>query len=182
MGIGSARGENRAVEAARSAISSPLLEASIEGAHGVLLSMSGGSDMGLFEISEAAQLVSDAAHQDANIIFGTVIDDALGDEVRVTVIAAGFDGGTPKRVEYASSGRPVPPPMPPRGPAAGPGVHAGPPAPAAADPGAPGASRVPPAQQQPTGRPTVPPPLPQRPPVPPRAGSGPDLDVPDFMR
>ena len=76
------------------AISSPLLEASIDGAHGVLLSIAGGSDLGLFEINEAAQLVADAAHADANIIFGAVIDDALGDEVRVTVIAAGFDGGT----------------------------------------------------------------------------------------
>ena len=89
MGIGSARGE------ARAAISSPLLEASIEGAHGVLLSVSGGSDLGLFEINEAARMVSDAAHPDANIIFGAVIDDTLGDEVRVTVIAAGFDGGAP---------------------------------------------------------------------------------------
>ncbi|MFM7597001.1 MAG: cell division protein FtsZ [Actinomycetota bacterium] len=95
MGIGSARGEERAVEAANAAISSPLLEASIEGAHGVLLSISGGSDLGLFEVNEAARMVSDAAHPDANIIFGAVIDDTLGDEVRVTVIAAGFDGGAP---------------------------------------------------------------------------------------
>jgi len=93
MGIGSSRGEDRAVEAAERAISSPLLEAGIDGAHGVLLSVSGGSDLGLFEINEAARLVSDAAHPDANIIFGAVIDDTLGDEVRVTVIAAGFDGG-----------------------------------------------------------------------------------------
>ncbi|MGY1747928.1 cell division protein FtsZ [Modestobacter sp. SYSU DS0511] len=95
MGIGSARGDNRALLAAEQAIASPLLEASMEGAHGVLLSISGGSDLGLFEINEAASLVSDAAHPDANIIFGAVIDDALGDEVRVTVIAAGFDGGKP---------------------------------------------------------------------------------------
>ncbi len=95
MGIGSSRGENRATAAAEMAISSPLLEASIDGARGVLLSISGGSDLGLFEINEAAQLVSEAAHQDANIIFGAVIDDGLGDEVRVTVIAAGFDGGQP---------------------------------------------------------------------------------------
>src|SRR5438094_195411 len=95
MGIGSARGDGRARAAAEMAIASPLLEASMEGAHGVLLSISGGSDLGLFEINEAASLVSDAAHPDANIIFGAVIDDALGDEVRVTVIAAGFDGGTP---------------------------------------------------------------------------------------
>ncbi|AGL15531.1 cell division protein FtsZ [Actinoplanes sp. N902-109] len=95
MGIGSARGDNRAVEAAEKAISSPLLEQSMDGARGVLLSIAGGSDLGLFEINDAAQLVTDAAHPDANIIFGAVIDDALGDEVRVTVIAAGFDGGTP---------------------------------------------------------------------------------------
>ena len=113
MGIGSARGEDRAVEAAERAISSPLLEAGIDGAHGVLLSISGGSDLGLFEINEAARLVSDAAHPDANIIFGAVIDDTLGDEVRVTVIAAGFDGGEPpakrgqaaaRRVEESSTG------------------------------------------------------------------------------
>ncbi|ASY35408.1 MULTISPECIES: cell division protein FtsZ [unclassified Streptomyces] len=95
MGIGSARGDDRAVAAAELAISSPLLEASIDGARGVLLSISGGSDLGLFEINEAAQLVSEAAHPEANIIFGAVIDDALGDEVKVTVIAAGFDGGQP---------------------------------------------------------------------------------------
>ncbi|WP_034269235.1 cell division protein FtsZ [Actinospica robiniae] len=106
MGIGSARGENRATAAAEMAISSPLLEASIDGARGVLLSISGGSDLGLFEINEAAQLVSEAAHQDANIIFGAVIDDGLGDEVRVTVIAAGFDGGQPsKRRESAAPRR-----------------------------------------------------------------------------
>jgi cell division protein FtsZ len=107
MGIGSSRGEDRAVAAAEAAISSPLLEASIEGAHGVLLSIAGGSDLGLFEINEAAQLVSESAHTDANIIFGAVIDDALGDEVRVTVIAAGFDGGMPKRREQQmNSARP----------------------------------------------------------------------------
>jgi cell division protein FtsZ len=97
MGIGSARGEDRAVQAAELAISSPLLEASIDGAHGVLLSIQGGSDLGLFEINEAARLVQEAAHPEANIIFGAVIDDALGDEVRVTVIAAGFDSGSPQR-------------------------------------------------------------------------------------
>ena len=99
MGIGSARGESRATRAAELAISSPLLEASIDGARGVLLSIAGGSDLGLFEIHEAANLVNQSAHPDANIIFGTVIDDALGDEVRVTVIAAGFEGGAPKRIE-----------------------------------------------------------------------------------
>ncbi len=91
MGIGSARGEGRALKAAEVAINSPLLEQSMEGAQGVLMSIAGGSDLGLFEINEAASLVQDAAHQEANIIFGTVIDDSLGDEVRVTVIAAGFD-------------------------------------------------------------------------------------------
>jgi cell division protein FtsZ len=91
MGTGSSRGDDRAVAAAEMAISSPLLEASIDGAHGVLLSIQGGSDLGLFEINEAAQLVSNSAAVDANIIFGAVIDDALGDEVRVTVIAAGLD-------------------------------------------------------------------------------------------
>ena len=99
MGIGSARGEARAVRAAELAIASPLLEASIDGARGVLMSIAGGSDLGLFELSEAAELVAKSAHPDANIIFGTVIDDALGDEVRITVIAAGFDGGEPKKVE-----------------------------------------------------------------------------------
>ena len=91
MGIGSAQGEDRAVKAAELAIASPLLEASIDGAHGVLLSIQGGSDLGLFEINEAARLVQEVAHPEANIIFGAVIDDALGDQARVTVIAAGFD-------------------------------------------------------------------------------------------
>ena len=121
MGIGSARGEGRSLKAAEIAINSPLLEASMEGAQGVLMSIAGGSDLGLFEINEAASLVQDAAHQDANIIFGTVIDDSLGDEVRVTVIAAGFDsagagrkpvlGATPRekggahRIESAKAGK-----------------------------------------------------------------------------
>ena len=103
MGIGSARGDDRAVAAAEKAISSPLLEASIDGAHGVLLSIQGGSDLGLFEIHEAAQLVSSSAALDANIIFGAVIDDALGDEVRVTVIAAGFDEGDVARPRPVSA-------------------------------------------------------------------------------
>jgi len=98
MGIGSARGESRAIRAAELAIASPLLEASIDGARGVLMSIAGGSDLGLFELSEAAEMIAKAAHPDANIIFGTVIDDALGDEVRITVIAAGFDGGEPRKV------------------------------------------------------------------------------------
>jgi cell division protein FtsZ len=98
MGIGSARGDGRALKAAEVAINSPLLEASMEGAQGVLMSIAGGSDLGLFEINEAASLVQDAAHPEANIIFGTVIDDSLGDEVRVTVIAAGFDATSPSRM------------------------------------------------------------------------------------
>ena len=96
MGIGSARGADRAIKAAELAVASPLLEASIEGAHGVLLSIQGGSNLGIFEINDAARLVQEAVHPEANIIFGAVIDDTLGDEVRVTVIAAGFDGGVPQ--------------------------------------------------------------------------------------
>jgi cell division protein FtsZ len=107
MGIGSARGDDRAVGAAQHAIASPLLEASVDGAHGVLMSIAGGSDLGLFEINEAARLVAEAAHPDANIIFGAVIDDTLGDEVRVTVIAAGFDGGHPPARQKEESGRRV---------------------------------------------------------------------------
>ncbi|MHB8511224.1 MAG: cell division protein FtsZ [Actinomycetota bacterium] len=91
LGVGHARGDNRSVEAARAAISSPLLESSIDGARGVLLSITGGSDLTLYEINEAARIISDHAHPDANVIFGTAIDDSLGDEVRVTVIAAGFE-------------------------------------------------------------------------------------------
>ncbi|MGN8551712.1 UNVERIFIED_CONTAM: cell division protein FtsZ [Microbacterium sp. SLM126] len=108
MGIGSARGADRAIKAAELAVESPLLEASIEGAHGVLLSVQGGSNLGIFEINDAAQLVKEAAHPEANIIFGTVIDDTLGDEVRVTVIAAGFDGGEPQqRIEPITASRVV---------------------------------------------------------------------------
>src|SRR5438477_4725015 len=91
MGIGSASGEGRAVNAARGAITSPLLEASIEGARGILLNIAGGSDLGLFEVNEAAEIIHGVAHPDANIIFGSVVDDSMGDEVRVTVIAAGFE-------------------------------------------------------------------------------------------
>ena len=90
MGIGAASGENRATEAARAAVSSPLLESSIEGATGILLNVTGGPDIGLFEVNEAAQVVTSAADQNANVIFGAVIDEALSDEVRVTVIATGF--------------------------------------------------------------------------------------------
>jgi cell division protein FtsZ len=139
MGIGSARGEDRAVQAAELAISSPLLEASIDGAHGVLLSIQGGSDLGLFEINEAARLVQEAAHPEANIIFGAVIDDALGDEVRVTVIAAGFDGGAPQhRADSRALGtiqgnpRPVQAPPVPSTPAAPPSPGAAPSVPAPA--------------------------------------------------
>ena len=95
MGIGTAKGEDRAVRAAEIAVSSPLLEATIEGAHGVLLLVQGASDLGLHEIDDAARLVQEAVHPEANIIFGATIEDTLGDEVRITVIAAGFDGGAP---------------------------------------------------------------------------------------
>jgi cell division protein FtsZ len=105
MGIGRARGEDRAEVAAQQAISSPLLEASMDGAQGVLLNISGGSDLGLFEINAAAELVAEAAHPEANIIFGAVIDDALGDEVRVTVIAAGFDNPPERRQKGYGMGR-----------------------------------------------------------------------------
>ena len=91
MGIGASSGDGRAVNAARGAITSPLLEASIEGARGILLNIAGGSDLGLFEVNEAAEIIHGVAHPDANIIFGSVIDEAMGDEVRVTVIAAGFE-------------------------------------------------------------------------------------------
>ena len=97
MGIGRASGENRAAEAARSAVSSPLLEASIEGATGILLNVTGGSDIGLFEVNEAAEVVTGAADQNANVIFGAVIDDAIGEDVQVTVIATGFGGQSRRR-------------------------------------------------------------------------------------
>jgi cell division protein FtsZ len=102
MGVGEARGADRAIEAARIAIDSPLLEASIEGARGVLIAVSGASDLGLFEISEAARMIQNAVHPDAQIIFGTAIDDTLGDMVKVTVIAAGFDGGEPPSSKVSS--------------------------------------------------------------------------------
>ena len=101
MGIGTAKGEQRAIRAAELAVSNPLLEASIEGAHGVLLQIAGASDLGLHEIDEAARLVSEVVSKEANIIFGSTIDDTLGDEVRITVIAAGFDnnGSSARRTE-----------------------------------------------------------------------------------
>ncbi|MDT5008706.1 MAG: cell division protein FtsZ [Mycobacterium sp.] len=107
MGIGAARGDGRALKAAEMAINSPLLEASMEGAQGVLMSIAGGSDLGLFEINEAASLVQESAHPDANIIFGTVIDDSLGDEVRVTVIAAGFDATSARNKPVIGAGTKV---------------------------------------------------------------------------
>jgi len=208
MGIGSARGDNRALLAAEQAIASPLLEASMEGAHGVLLSISGGSDLGLFEINEAASLVSDAAHADANIIFGAVIDDALGDEVRVTVIAAGFDSGRPsarKDVATTSAGTPAgmsgggaSPFSPHRRPVAAPPVAATPPpapapqqapAPPAMTAAQPPADAAPTPTRQGTGSGITVPPLP---PI-----SGPvangrrplsnedfeeELDIPEFLR
>jgi cell division protein FtsZ len=109
MGVGQGSGESRAEEAARGAISSPLLEASIEGAKGLLLSVAGGSDLTLHEVHRAAEAITRAAHPDANIIFGAVIDDALGDECRVTVIAAGFDqvAGPQFRAPIISQRQPV---------------------------------------------------------------------------
>jgi cell division protein FtsZ len=109
MGIGRASGENRAAEAARIAVSSPLLEASIEGATGILLNITGGPEIGLFEVNEAAEVVTGAADQNANVIFGAVIDDSLGDEVQVTVIATGFGGqGRRRRRREAEREPPIP--------------------------------------------------------------------------
>ncbi|MGI3782538.1 MAG: cell division protein FtsZ [Janthinobacterium lividum] len=180
MGIGSARGEDRARAAAEQAVSSPLLEASIEGAHGVLLSIAGGSDLGLFEVSSAADLIQAAAHEDANIIFGTVIDDALGDEVRVTVIAAGFEGGQPPRRQPGTArsadsrnggGGARPPQQPPQAPAQapnpGPSYESVRPVPAATPSGAS------------AGPAPAPRPAQLRPPSPPADD---DLDVPDFLK
>jgi cell division protein FtsZ len=105
MGIGSSSGESRASEAATAAISSPLLEESVEGATGILLNITGGRELGLFEVNEAAEIVQGAADSSANIIFGAVIDEALGDEVRVTVIATGFDKGGTRRLAPRASER-----------------------------------------------------------------------------
>ena len=125
MGIGVAGGENRAAEAAKAAISSPLLEASVEGATGILLNITGGPDLGLFEVNEAAEIVGSASDADANIIFGAVIDESLGDQIRVTVIATGFDRRSSERpVAVFASGEKqreggfLPPPE-----AGGPGGH-----------------------------------------------------------
>ena len=103
MGIGTASGENRAAEAAKSAISSPLLESTVSGATGVLMNITGGPDMGLFEVNEAATIIRQAAHSDCNVIFGAVIDESVGDHIRVTVIATGFDG--PKKTESRARAR-----------------------------------------------------------------------------
>ncbi|WP_296139099.1 cell division protein FtsZ [uncultured Tessaracoccus sp.] len=172
MGIGSARGEDRARVAAEMAISSPLLEASIDGAHGVLLSIAGGSDLGLFEVSAAAELIEEAAHDEANIIFGTVIDDALGDEVRVTVIAAGFDGGQPKKrdAQPTETRRPAQQGGPQR---PGDGPQPRPVQPSGSQPGAPQPERrpAPQAQPMPSPRPKAPSPI-----------EDDELDVPDFMK
>jgi cell division protein FtsZ len=115
MGIGAASGDNRAAEAARSAVSSPLLESSIEGATGILLNITGGPDIGLFEVNEAAEVVTSAADVNANVIFGAVIDDAMGDEVRVTVIATGFGGGRRRRRASAEAQVAVPSGSPEQG-------------------------------------------------------------------
>ncbi|OKL51527.1 cell division protein FtsZ [Buchananella hordeovulneris] len=202
MGIGAASGEGRAQAAAEAAISSPLLEASIDGAHGVLLYFQGGSDLGLFEIEEASNLVKEAAHPEANIIFGHVTDDALGDELRITVIAAGFDPTSPAR-EREDSVVPIPsrPHLAPIPPHAVPQV---PPAPAPAprhpqhrvpivpppveeigieddaviissgDEGQPVVPQVPVEEQPPTEAPAPYPPVQQRP-------RSIDIQVPDFL-
>jgi cell division protein FtsZ len=114
MGIGAASGENRAAEAARTAVSSPLLEASIEGATGILLNVTGGTDIGLFEVNEAAEVVTSAADASANVIFGAVIDESLKDEVRVTVIATGFGGQRRRRRREEQFEAPMPPQSGPR--------------------------------------------------------------------
>ena len=103
MGIGEASGENRAVDAVKMAISSPLLETSIDGAQGIIINITGNSELGLFEINEAAEIVAQAAHPDANIIFGSVIDDSLGDMIRITVIATGFDKEVKKRPAFGEA-------------------------------------------------------------------------------
>jgi cell division protein FtsZ len=191
MGIGSARGDDRAVAAAEMAVSSPLLEASIDGAHGVLLSIAGGSDLGLFEINEAAALVSEAAHAEANIIFGAVIDDALGDEVRVTVIAAGFDGGMPKRRDAGQPAlrREKPAPPPPAPPVATTPEPSASKEPAVSNGGSAGADKErPAAEPNEPARPTAPVQpvrvgaglVQQRAPKP--SDGGDDLDVPDFLK
>ena len=107
MGIGHASGDTRAADAANAAVSSPLLETTLDGATGVLLNITGGSNLGLFEVNEAAEVVTGHADPNANVIFGAVIDESMGDEVRVTVIATGF-GGRPRRRRVEAPGTPVP--------------------------------------------------------------------------
>ncbi|MET9799825.1 cell division protein FtsZ [Streptomyces sp. NPDC006368] len=184
MGIGSARGDDRAVAAAEMAISSPLLEASIDGARGVLLSISGGSDLGLFEINEAAQLVSEAAHPEANIIFGAVIDDALGDEVRVTVIAAGFDGGQPPArrdniLSASSSAKREEPAPPPRATEPSRSVGGLGTVPVREEPPAPPVEPAPVASESPLS-PVSPTAVPPARPYPDTSAE--ELDVPDFLK
>ena len=103
MGIGLATGENRAADASKMAINSPLLETSIDGAKGILLNISGSANLSLFEINEAAEIISDAADPDANIIFGSVIDESLGDSVQVTVVATGFNSSTKSVPEFGKT-------------------------------------------------------------------------------
>ena len=103
MGIGSGEGENRAADAAKMAINSPLLETSIDGAKGILLNISGSANLSLFEINEAAEIISDAADPDANIIFGSVIDESLGDKVQITVVATGFNSSTKSVPEFGKT-------------------------------------------------------------------------------
>jgi cell division protein FtsZ len=105
MGIGTSTGESRAAEAAKAAISSPLLEESVEGATGILLNITGGKDLGLFEVNEAAEIIHSAADANANIIFGAVIDEGMGDEIRVTLIATGFDKRAESGYQAFTSGR-----------------------------------------------------------------------------
>lgn len=180
MGIGSARGEDRAHVAAEMAVSSPLLEASIDGAHGVLISIAGGSDMGLFEVSAAATLIQSSAHDEANIIFGTIIDDSLGDEVKVTVIAAGFEGGHPPKKQPAT-----------RRPVQNPGARSSAPADHNSAPSNSGPHSAPPQQPAVAAPPRVEPepaqpstpPAPRMPVNPPRpAPVEDDLDIPDFLK
>ncbi len=187
MGIGRARGEERAVNAAEMAIASPLLEASMDGAQAVLLNISGGSDLGLFEINAAAELVAQAASEDANIIFGAVIDDALGDEVRITVIAAGFDGGAPRpRVDTVDPRRLAAQVFPPRPVDPDLPDFVATPAPESrpAPLGAPLAGRGEPAAAQggEPGRAEVPPVPGEAPPARRVVFVDDDLDVPDFLK
>lgn len=183
MGIGSARGEDRALAAAEMAISSPLLEASIDGAHGVLLSIAGGSDLGIFEINEAAAMVADAVHENANIIFGTIIDDALGDEVRVTVIAAGFDGGLPKRREESARTQGRPQQGETRAAAGAVATRREEPAQAAQQGTIPAPARE--SREAQPSQPSQPEPQPvgaRTQPAPMKFDDGDDLDVPDFLK